>query len=102
MGLGSALMEQVVFKEGKIFNSLFTNYGFPTVMETPEETTAIIVEAAHPDGPFGAKGVGEGTLTAAAPAIANAIYDAVGVRFMELPILPEKVLAGLQKKREKS
>jgi CO/xanthine dehydrogenase Mo-binding subunit len=102
MGLGSALMEQVVFKEGKMFNPLFTNYGFPTVLEKPEVTTPIIVEAAHPDGPFGAKGVGEGTLTAAAPAIANAIYDAVGVRFMDLPISPDKVLAALQKKEEGS
>ncbi|MFH0814023.1 MAG: xanthine dehydrogenase family protein molybdopterin-binding subunit [Pseudomonadota bacterium] len=100
MGLGSTLMEKVIFKEGKVFNPLFTNYEFPTVIEKPDVTESIIVEANHPEGPFGAKGVGEATLTAGAPSIANAIYDAIGVRFKELPITPEKILEALQKKRE--
>ncbi len=95
---GSALMEKVVFRDGKVFNPLFTTYPFPTSMEKPPITESIIVEAAHPDGPYGAKGVGEATLSAGAPAIANAIYDAVGVRITDIPITPDKILEALYKK----
>jgi nicotinate dehydrogenase medium molybdopterin subunit len=60
----------------------------------------LIVECAHPDGPHGAKGMGETNNVPAPPAIANAIHDAVGIRIKELPITPDKVLEALRKKEE--
>jgi len=59
---------------------------------------AVIIEDPDPSGPYGAKGIGEPGLVPTAPAIANAIYDAVGVRIKDLPITPEKVLAALREK----
>lgn len=96
---GSALMEEVVFKNGKILNPLFTQYAFPTAVEMPHRTESIIVEAEHPEGPYGAKGVGEATLTAGAPAFANALYNAAGVRITELPITPNKILEALASRK---
>jgi CO/xanthine dehydrogenase Mo-binding subunit len=66
-------------------------------MDLPE-IVPIIVEAGHPEGPFGAKGVGEPAAAPAAPAIANAVFDAIGVRIKELPLTPEKIRAALKKK----
>ncbi|KAF5030870.1 Nicotinate dehydrogenase medium molybdopterin subunit [anaerobic digester metagenome] len=63
-------------------------------MDAPEIIT-YIVESEEPRGPFGAKGVGEGAIIPTAPAIVNAIYDAIGVRFTSLPVTPEKILAAL-------
>ena len=100
MGIGSTLMERVIFKEGKEFNPSFLDYAFPTVMEGPDKTVSIIVEASLREGPYGAKGVGEETMTASAPAIANAIYDATGVRIKELAITPEKILKALQEQAD--
>ena len=100
MGIGSTLMERIIFKEGKEFNPSFLDYAFPTVMEGPDRTASIIVEASLREGPYGAKGVGEETMTASAPAIANAIYDATGVRIKELAITPEKILKALQQQAD--
>jgi 4-hydroxybenzoyl-CoA reductase subunit alpha len=80
-------------------NPSFLDYGLPTAMEMPE-IESIEVETDDPVGPFGAKEAGEGTQTSPAPAILNAIYDAIGVNFRELPVTPEKVLAALKKKSE--
>ena len=71
----------------------------PLTPDLPEIET-IIIEEPHPYGPLGAKGMGELPLTAAAPAVANAIYDAVGVWLHELPLTPDKVLAALHDKNE--
>jgi len=81
------------------------DYKIPVAVDSPE-IQPIIVKAYAPMGPFGAKGVGNPPLVAAPPAIANAIYDAVGVRIKDLPITPEKVLRALEerdkdKEREK-
>ena len=99
---GSALMEEVVFKKRQGLHPSFHHVSFSHYFGKAPVTASIIVEAAHPDGPYGAKGVGEATLTAGAPAIANAIYDAVGVRIMELPITPDKILEALRKKEKAS
>ncbi len=96
-GVGYALMEKLQVKEGVVENSSFLDYKIPTSDDIPEVET-ILVETEDPDGPFGAKGVGEPGLVPTAPAIANAIYDAIGVRFKELPITPEKILKALQEK----
>jgi 4-hydroxybenzoyl-CoA reductase subunit alpha len=75
------------------------DYKSPTTLETPEIHT-ILVETDDPEGPFGAKEAGQGPLLPVIPAIANAVYDAVGVRIDEIPITPEKILRALELGRQ--
>jgi CO/xanthine dehydrogenase Mo-binding subunit len=96
-GMGQALYEEVITEKGQVLNPSFLDYGIPTAMEIPS-ITSVEVETNDPEGPFGAKESGEGTQLAPAPAIINAIYDAIGVRFKSLPVTPEKVLEALRKK----
>ena len=96
MGVGYALTEGIQYKDGEVENPNLVDYKIPTALDVPD-ITPIIVEEPDPTGPFGAKGVGEGCMIPVAPAIANAIYDAIGVRIKELPITPEKVLKELNK-----
>ena len=98
-GLGYALMEEVVVKEGIIQTPSLAEYLIPTSRDIPT-TEAIILESGSGVGPFGAKGIGEPSLTPAAPAVANAVVDAIGVRIPGLPLTPEKVLAALDQVRE--
>jgi CO/xanthine dehydrogenase Mo-binding subunit len=93
-GLGYGLMENLIVKEGVIQTPSLSEYLIPTSMDFPD-IQAIILESGTGVGPFGAKGIGEPSLTPAAPAVASAIANAVGVSFHEIPITPEKVLAGL-------
>jgi len=93
-GLGFALMEEVALVNGQMQNASFAKYIIPTAMDVPT-VQAIIVQVQEPSGPFGAKGVGEPALIPVAPAILNAIYDAVGVRMTSLPVTAEKVLSAL-------
>ena len=95
MGIGYALTEGLLIEDGRILNDNFTDYRILRACDVPEIGT-VIVESDEPTGPFGAKGLGEATMVCTASAIANAIYDAVGVRVKELPITQEKVLEGLQ------
>jgi CO/xanthine dehydrogenase Mo-binding subunit len=99
MGLGQALYEEMVIKEDRIINPNLHEYRIPTMMDIPEMDTEI-VDSYDPDSPFGAKESGEGPIQPVIPAILNAIYDAIGVRFTELPVTPEKVLAALKKKEK--
>jgi len=99
-GIGYALTEELLTKDGRILNPGFTDYKMPTVHEMAFPIQLEIVETDDQEGPFGAKGVGEPGLVPTAPAIANAIYDAVGVRLHHLPMTPEKVLAALEAKRD--
>ena len=80
-----------LFEKGQIKNSSYFGYRIPTALDMPPIQT-ILVETIDPEGPFGAKGVSEGTILPTAPAIANAVYDAIGVRVKTLPITPEKIL----------
>jgi len=98
-GMGQALYEDVMTEKGQVVNPSFLDYGIPTAMEIPS-ITSVEVETHDPEGPFGAKESGEGTQLAPAPAIINAIYDAIGVRFKSLPVTPEKVLKALQTKKQ--
>jgi len=98
MGLGQALQEEMVWKHGLLMNPGLLEYRSPSAIESPE-IECIIVESLDPEGPFGAKEASEGSLAAAIPAIANAIYDAVGIRLRESPFTPERVLAALCAKR---
>jgi len=98
-GIGLALNEEIVFQDGKVKNPNFTDYKYLTSMDVPS-ITSILVETNEPHGPFGAKGLGEAVMIATAPAVANAVYHATGIRFKELPITPEKVLRALKEKKE--
>ncbi len=101
MGLGYALTEEVVHKNGENMNANFRDYKIFTAKDAVT-IKAPILETADKDGPFGAKGIGEPGCVPTAPAIANAIYDAVGVRIKDLPITPEKVLAALKEKNKEN
>jgi 4-hydroxybenzoyl-CoA reductase subunit alpha len=99
MGLGEALMEEQEFRHRLHKTPSMLEYKSPTTLETPEIET-IIVERLDPGGPFGAKEAGQGPLLPVPPAVANAVYDAVGVRIDETPITPDKVLKALALKAE--
>lgn len=99
MGVGFARYEEMVLEEGKVRNNQFTDYIIPTAGDVPPILSEFI-ERPEPTGPYGAKGVGEPAILPTAPAIANAIFDAVGVWVLDLPITPEKVYRALQQKKE--
>jgi 4-hydroxybenzoyl-CoA reductase subunit alpha len=91
MGMGEALMEEIIYDQcGNVVNTNLAEYKIPTALDAPQ-MQAIIVETIEPNGPFGAKEVGEGAIMPTIPAILNAIYDAVGVRITELPAKPERI-----------
>src|SRR5205085_7001025 len=95
MGLGYALTEELKFDaSGRVLNGSFVDYKIPTTRDMPRMTT-ILVEHSEPSGPYGAKSVGEVPINGPAPAIANALFDACGIRVRSLPLTPEKVLAAL-------
>ncbi len=94
-GIGYAMYEEVKMEKGRILNPGFTDYKLPTATEMGFPLDLDFVETDDSYGPFGAKGAGEPGLVPTAPAIQNAIYDAVGVRIHDLPITPEKVLRAL-------
>ncbi len=96
-GVGYALYEELQSHEGRIMNPGFRDYKIPGIQEMGFPIDLEFVETNDAYGPFGSKGVGEPGLVPTAPAIANAIYDAVGVRIRDLPITPEKILAALKK-----
>jgi CO/xanthine dehydrogenase Mo-binding subunit len=97
MGLGQALWEEVILEKGQIQNPTFLDYRIPLAAETPPMVSDM-VETYDPGGPYGAKEVGEGSISGVLAAVSNAIYDAIGIRFNQLPITPEKVLEALWKK----
>jgi CO/xanthine dehydrogenase Mo-binding subunit len=98
-GMGYGLTEEVVIKKGEIKTPSFSEYLLPTSMDVPEVET-IVLESGDGVGPFGAKGIGEPSVNSIAPAIANAVYDAVGVRIRDLPLTPEKILKAIQQKEK--
>jgi 4-hydroxybenzoyl-CoA reductase subunit alpha len=98
MGIGEALMEAQVFRKGLHKHPSLLEYKSPTTLETPEIHT-FLVETDDPEGPFGAKEAGQGPLLPVIPAIANAVYNATGVRMDQVPITPDMVLRGLELKR---
>jgi CO/xanthine dehydrogenase Mo-binding subunit len=99
-GVGYALYEQVKSSEGRIQNPSFTDYKIPTACELDFPVDVELIETLDATGPFGAKGVGEPGLVPTAPAIANAIYDAIGIRIRDLPITPDKIVAALRARTE--
>lgn len=100
-GIGYALSEQIILHNGRVANANLLDYKLSTCLDMPI-TSVILVESNDPVGPFGAKGVAEPGLVPTAPAIANAIYDAIGVRIYELPITPERIIEALQRRNGES
>ena len=94
-GQGYALSEEMLYEEGRLVTPSFSEYLMPTAMDMPR-VECIILESRSGVGPFGAKGIGEPAMTAVAPAIANAVADAIGCRVFEMPITPERVVRALQ------
>ncbi len=101
MGLGQALQEEMIWRNGFLMNPGLLEYRSPASCDAASpDIESFIVESIDPEGPFGAKEASEGSLAASIPAVANAIYDAVGVRIMELPLTPEKILRALKQKKK--
>jgi CO/xanthine dehydrogenase Mo-binding subunit len=97
-GIGQAMFEEIAYDNGQLINPNLVDYVLPSLGDMPAVIDPICVETPDRNGPFGAKGIGESALIPVAPAIANAIYDAVGVRIKDLPIKAEKIYLGLGEK----
>jgi carbon-monoxide dehydrogenase large subunit len=95
-GLATVLYEDMRFdSSGRLLNPNFADYKIPTALDIPDEVISIIVETAQPDGPFGARGMGEHTMIPAAAMVANAVEDAVDVRIKSMPLTAEKIALAL-------
>ena len=95
-GLGSALFEEMCFDNGQPINGSFLDYLLPSMLDHPAQFDSVLVETPHPDGPFGAKGMGEAALPPMAAAIGNAVANALnGTCVRDLPIKPDKVMAAI-------
>jgi len=100
-GISTVLYEDMRFDHrGKLLNPTFTDYKIPTALDIPDEIVPIIIEVPQPDGPFGARGVGEHPMIPIAPMIANAIDNALEIRIKTMPITAEKVCLEILKKNE--
>jgi CO/xanthine dehydrogenase Mo-binding subunit len=96
MGIGHTFFEQMVYEDGQLLNPGLIDYRIPTMADLPPEFRSILVENADGPGPYGSKGIGESGLMPTAPAIANAIAQAIGVRLTALPLTPERVWQALR------
>jgi CO/xanthine dehydrogenase FAD-binding subunit len=94
MGLGPALGEELIFEQGKMVNPAFLHYALPRAADVPR-IRPILIEGGDPRGVYGAKAIGECSINPPASAIANAVYDAIGIRIGDLPITPDKILNAL-------
>jgi 4-hydroxybenzoyl-CoA reductase subunit alpha len=101
MGYGEAVVEEQVFRKGLHKQPSLLEYKIPTSLDMPD-TDTMIVETEDPEGPFGAKEVGQGPLAPVIPAIANAVYDAIGIRFDSTPITADKILRALEQQRKQT
>jgi CO/xanthine dehydrogenase Mo-binding subunit len=96
MQTGFTLFEEMLFSDGQVLNASLADYKIPGFLDVPRELTGSFVEVPHPEGPFGAKGVGETGIFSPSPAIANALYDATGVMLHDMPLTPERVLRAIR------
>jgi CO/xanthine dehydrogenase Mo-binding subunit len=93
--MSTAIFEALLFKDGVPTNTSFVDYRIATAADVPPELKAMIVEVPQDDGPYGARGIGEHAMVPTIPAIANAVYNAVGIRMQAPPYLSEKVFMAL-------
>ncbi len=96
MQVGFTLFEEMVFSDGQVVNASLADYKIPGFLDVPRDISAGQVEEPHRHGPYGAKGVGETGVFSPSPAIANALYDALGVIVHDLPLTPERVLRAIR------
>ena len=99
MGLGQVMGETMSYRGARLFNPSLLEYKIPAPQQMPE-VEILLVGADDPEGPFGAKEAGEGPLIATLPAVGNALYDAIGCRFTELPITPDRVVRALEQRHK--
>jgi CO/xanthine dehydrogenase Mo-binding subunit len=102
MGLGHTFFEQMIYDGGQLMNPSLIDYRLPAMSDLPGEYRSILVENEDGPGPYGAKGIGESGLLPTAPAVANAIARAIGVRLTGLPMTPERVWRALEARRRPS
>jgi xanthine dehydrogenase molybdenum-binding subunit len=100
MGIGYALSEEYKTEKGRNLNPSFLDYKILSAPDVDFPIHAECIETNDEKGPFGAKGVGEPGLVPTAPAIANAVYDAIGIRIKSLPITPEKIIEALKEEKK--
>jgi CO/xanthine dehydrogenase Mo-binding subunit len=102
-GLGTGTMEELVLdpKTGRALNASLMDYKIPSTEDVPAVMTVDFVETPQKDGPMGARGIGEHTMIPTPAAIANALYDACGVRISEMPVTAEKVWRALREKERR-
>ena len=98
MGMGQAMSEEVAYHDGLMVTGNMLDYRVPTIQDSPPIEVGV-VESNDPHGPFGAKEAGEGSLAAFLPALTNAIADAIGVRFNDLPVTPDRVFAAIERRQ---
>jgi carbon-monoxide dehydrogenase large subunit len=98
MAIGATLLEEYIYDRGRVINCSFGNYRLPTFGEVPlrGNIECLFAPDPLPDGPWGAKGIGEGAMVSIGPAIANAIHNAIGIRFKDMPLSPERILQAIQ------
>jgi CO/xanthine dehydrogenase Mo-binding subunit len=96
-GLGQALFEDLVYRDGQLLNDSLVDYRLPRFDDLPGTFTAFIIEGGGGPGPYGAKGMGEGGILAVAPAVCNAVYQAIGVRLPEVPLISERIWRATRK-----
>jgi len=100
-GLGTSLIEQYIYdKNGNLLNDSLTDYKIPTAKDIPREMIQILIETPHDKGPFGARGIAEHPMISVPSAVANALFNATGVRIRELPLSPERVCLALRQSKE--
>jgi CO/xanthine dehydrogenase Mo-binding subunit len=99
-GLGSAVIEKFVFDKGRLVNNSFVDYKIPTAKDIPTEMKQFFVETPHPQGPYGARGVAEHPMISGPSAVGNAVANATGVEFFELPLDPERIYLTLKRATE--
>ncbi len=99
MGLGQVMGESMNYRGSRLLNPSLLEYKIPAPQQMPD-VEVLLVGDDDPDGPFGAKEAGEGPLIATLPAVANALYDAIGCRFTELPITPDRVVRALEERQK--
>jgi CO/xanthine dehydrogenase Mo-binding subunit len=97
---GYAITEEFKTKDGRVLTDQLSTYLLPTILDIPEKVESVIVEVAEPNGPWGARGLGELPFLPLVPAIAAAIHDATGIWINEFPFTPERVLRALGKVKD--
>ncbi len=102
MGLGNAILEEYIHRDGKLMNGNMVDFKVPTTMDMVKTVKSILIEKAHPEGPYGAKGIGEPSMCGAPAAIASAVGNALGITVHTIPIKPETIIGAARKIMEEN